>query len=481
MLELTEWFLRAAFPAKPWLVLGKGPTFDRRDEFDLGAYNLIALNHVVDVLHVDVEHAIDIDVIEDCADRIAGNCDWLLVPRYPHVKSTLGTRALEDYFDEIPVLRELSEQDRLVWYNLSHTPIVGDSPVIGASRFSSEAVLNVLGRMGVTTVRSLGVDGGRSYAPSFASLEETTLLTNGALDFHLQFELLEVIAEEHGLDFRPLVEPLKVFVGADESQLVEYRVLEYSIQRAASIPVEVTPMFAVSDRKPHDREQWAREVPALCEFRGRALYLDADTLVLGDVGELARLPAGAAPVRGTVAMLLDCERLGPDAAPSAWGQRSNDDLPDGWSGAGAYVPDQTKAVRFDAASPQPWRSDGHPLDEVWMALYREAVHGGAVPPEEVEAAIAGGRVKPSLRAGLRLAPSRRSAFTSAARDLNSAQRRVAALEEELDAMRCSLSWRLGHRIVRSVRLPGRVWRARGSRTQAGTGSEAVGGASEQAR
>ena len=52
MIELTEWIRTRRFPARPWLVLGKGPTFDRREDFDLGRYNLLALNHVVRALKV---------------------------------------------------------------------------------------------------------------------------------------------------------------------------------------------------------------------------------------------------------------------------------------------------------------------------------------------------------------------------------------------------------------------------------------------
>ena len=71
MIELTEWFANASLPARPWLVLGKGPTFDRRDRFDLTAYNRLSLNHVVNEVDVDVAHIIDIDVVGDCADGAA--------------------------------------------------------------------------------------------------------------------------------------------------------------------------------------------------------------------------------------------------------------------------------------------------------------------------------------------------------------------------------------------------------------------------
>ena len=35
MIELHEWIARSAFTDRPWLILGKGPTYQRRGEFDL--------------------------------------------------------------------------------------------------------------------------------------------------------------------------------------------------------------------------------------------------------------------------------------------------------------------------------------------------------------------------------------------------------------------------------------------------------------
>ncbi|MDQ3897656.1 MAG: hypothetical protein M3326_10535, partial [Actinomycetota bacterium] len=76
MIELTEWIASTRFADRPWLVLGKGPTFSRRHEFDLGAHNLMALNHVVTEQQVDVAHVIDVDVVEACGDALLRNCDW---------------------------------------------------------------------------------------------------------------------------------------------------------------------------------------------------------------------------------------------------------------------------------------------------------------------------------------------------------------------------------------------------------------------
>jgi hypothetical protein len=503
MIELVDWFEGARLGDKPWLVVGKGPTFDRRHDFDLGSFHLLSLNHVVTELPVDVAHAIDLEVIRDCADAIARNARWLLVPRYPNRDLQPGTVPLEDLFDELPVLRELDEQGRLVWYNLVRTPPVGRSPVIGAKYFSAEAAIAILARLGVKTIRSLGIDGGRSYASAFAEHTPSTLLANEQPAFDVQFRQIESITSEHGVDYRPLVEPLRIFIGTDETQVVAHRVLEYSIRRSASIPVEVVPMLdfptpvpanpAAQPRVPFSFSRFL--IPKLCGYEGRALYLDSDMLVFGDVAELASLPFGGKSLlctyqpeppeqwkhkadlfkrgRHTAVVLLDCARLPWDVDDVVAGLDDGrysyeelvfdlrlvddadigDTIPIEWNHLERYEPGVTKLLHYTVVPTQPWRSDGNPLGELWMETYREAVAAGAIPPEEVEALLAAGLVKPALAAPLRLAPSRRAVLTDASLDLAMARHRIGELEQSLADLRASWSWRIGDGIVRSLRGP----------------------------
>src|SRR5262245_50696114 len=96
------------------------------------------------------------------------------------------------------------------------------------------------------------------------------------------------------------VEPLRVFVGADDSQLVAARVLEFSIRRHASRPVDLTVMRDLPVPLPRDRRNRPQTtfsfyrflIPRLCDYRGRALYLDADMLVFADLAELWTIPFG---------------------------------------------------------------------------------------------------------------------------------------------------------------------------------------------
>lgn len=207
MIELGEWISHARFEPRPWLLVGKGPSFSHRGELDLDTFNVVSLNHVVNEIDVCIAHMADLDVVAACADRLAEHCQWLLMPRQPHVDNRPCGRRLEALFDELPILRRLDQEHRLVWYNLDTAPPIDDSPVIEVLHFSSEPVLDILGRLGAREVFTLGIDGGSSYSTTFAHLSEQTLLANGRPNFDVQFFSLDRIAKKHDIAIRPVVEP----------------------------------------------------------------------------------------------------------------------------------------------------------------------------------------------------------------------------------------------------------------------------------
>jgi Glycosyl transferase family 8 len=458
MIDLRDWARTNGLAAKPWLILGKGPTFSRRRDFDLGRFNLLALNHVVRALRVDVAHAIDVDVVRSCADALRTNCKWLMMPRRPHEDFKPAPRLLEDFFDELPVLRELSESGRLVWYNLSNSPPVEDAPVIGVRWFSSEAALNILGTIGAKEVRSLGLDGGRGYSNEFKDIEGATMLANSHETFDIQFAEIEKIVRDHGLDYAPLVEPekpepMRVFVGADESQLVAASVLEHSIRKHASRPVEFTTMIDLDVPEPKDPANRARTgfsfyrflIPELCGYEGRALYLDSDMQVFADLAELWDIPfdddtvlctnqpeppqawkddPSFKPGRHLAVMMLDCSRLRWDVGEIIKGlddgrygykelmsdlcivpdEQIAERIPTEWNSLEAYEPGTSKLVHYTVVPTQPWKNDKNPLRELWHEGYRAALAEGELDPELVERSIEGRHVKASLADDLALAP-----------------------------------------------------------------------------
>src|SRR5688572_15432536 len=133
MIELARWLQDVRFADRPWLLLGKGPTFARRGEFDLAAFNRLGLNHVAREIPVDIAHVIDVDVLPAIAAALPQNAQWLLMPRYPHVHNRPDpNRPLESFFAEHPVLRDFADRGRLVWYDLRNKtcPVRGDGAPI---------------------------------------------------------------------------------------------------------------------------------------------------------------------------------------------------------------------------------------------------------------------------------------------------------------------------------------------------------------
>jgi hypothetical protein len=441
MLELQDWARQfGEVNDKPWLMLGKGPSFTRRHEFNLADFHLMSLNHSIREQHVRVAHMIDIDVVIDCEDVINSACEYLVMPRYPHTSARPGMAPLEAYFVASPALRALDAEGRLVWYNVSTAPeAVAGSPVLQARFFGSEPALAVLGELGARTVRSLGIDGGTGYANAFLRDAALTHLANGQPSFDMQFPELRQIAKRYCIDYRPLIDPLRIYVGATKDEMVPYRVLAQSIHDHSSVPVIVEPLTSVRSPLPRSRANRPRtafsfarfHIPELAGYRGRAVYLDSDMLVLGDIAELfehpkdgawiacTNQPAPAAwqndpwfkPGRQFSVMVLDCEQLSwriddiigaldrgelsyPDlmfdmaVVPE---DRIDDSICPAWNSL-EHIDSDTKLVHFTVVPSQPWKNDRNPLEGRWMTAFEDSVRRGAVPLLEVEELVrSGGR------------------------------------------------------------------------------------------
>lgn len=482
MIPLSEWIWLHPWANRPWLILGKGPSFSRIAEVDRSGYYLCSLNHVVRELPVDVAHFIDLEAVEASSDGIRKNARWLMTPRFPHINFSPSTRPLEELLDQVPVLREFAERGRLVYY--PHVPHRSglesrysprESPLIPVHYFSAEAAVRILAAAGVRVVRTLGIDGGGLYNSRFHDLK--TCLANGHSSFDRQFINIFQTAQETNMDYGPLEEPIRVYVGTDQSQMLATRVLEYSIRKYASRPVEVVPMCDLKVPIPKDPNNHPRTgfsfsrllIPSLTGYKGKAIYLDADMLVFSDIAEIWDIPTDRSPVhcsrqdtpplawrdnghfqpgRQMSVMLLDCGQLDWDInaivkdldngtydyrklmfdlciVPA---DRIGEGIPPEWNSLEHFETGKTKLLHYTDMSRQPWRRPGNPLRDVWRAYYREAVEAGAIEPSLVEEGIRAGHLLPELADDLKLAPGRMSTPEAARRGTMSEMHRRLELE-----------------------------------------------------
>jgi hypothetical protein len=92
---------------------------------------------------------------------------------------------------------------------------------------------------------------------------------------------------------------IRVFVGYDSREAAAFSVLSHSINARASQPVSVAPIMLSQLKDVHTRERNALQssdfsfsrflTPWLCDYRGWAVFMDCDMLVLDDIASLWNL------------------------------------------------------------------------------------------------------------------------------------------------------------------------------------------------
>lgn len=181
---------------RPWLVLGKGPTFDRRGEVDLAAYRVLAINDTCAVVEADLVHLTDVAALGRVRDKILGAAT-VVMPWHPHVDHSPGEKTLFELAAGDELLSRLEAGGRLVSYNSTVARKLPKNPDLREIRvryFSAVAAVNLLRAAGVAEIRTLGVDGGKEYASAFS---HQTPLRNGRASF-----------DDQGKEIRSKAKPL---------------------------------------------------------------------------------------------------------------------------------------------------------------------------------------------------------------------------------------------------------------------------------
>jgi hypothetical protein len=230
--------------------------------------------------------------------------------------------------------------------------------------------------------------------------------------------------------------PARVFVGSDDQQMLGVKVLHYSIDKHSSMDVVVEPLDWRAMPVPKDPKNRSRtgfsfcrfDIPRLCGFAGRGIYVDADMQVFTDITDLWTLPLEEAdllyalthPSQGrtpqTSVMLINCEKLrwdvheiiaGLDEERYSYKElmsdlclipkgRAQPLIPYWWNSLEIYEPGRTSLIHYTDMHTQPWISHANKNGEVWYRTAAEAVRTGFISVAEVEEAVELGHISPRI-------------------------------------------------------------------------------------
>ena len=244
-----------------------------------------------------------------------------------------------------------------------------------------------------------------------------------------------------------MVKPFKVFVGADRSQLAAVPVLDFSIAKNSSGPVQVIPLVDMDLPQPQDPRQWSRTnfsfcrfaIPMLAGYSGEAIYLDADMLVFRDLYELVetcrrsekpvviqenidgealgggKLGAPAKRKKQSAVMYLKCDELDWDPYHIIEGldgdytyedlmdrlciiepDRIAYDVPFSWNSLEHYEAGGTALLHYTDMYTQPWVSALNPLGYLWVNTLREMIENRSLDHSLLREEIKRGYFRPSL-------------------------------------------------------------------------------------
>jgi len=222
---------------------------------------------------------------------------------------------------------------------------------------------------------------------------------------------------------------IPIFIERDPLLWLPAEVLKWSLISRTQAEIKFMEPGELSlklDRKRSEIAAFYRfAVPEACGYKGRAIYLDASMVALGDIQELyeREMEGKGALARksdseswDTSLMLLDCEAL-KQWRVREWaalinaglvsfhgtlqGRRSalnhNDfaPLPERWND-GDKCDEETKIIHYARLPTQPWKRPGHPFRGAFLKELKSALDGGAVEEEQVKEEIVRGRIYPGL-------------------------------------------------------------------------------------
>ncbi|MBD2338958.1 glycosyl transferase [Calothrix sp. FACHB-156] len=235
------------------------------------------------------------------------------------------------------------------------------------------------------------------------------------------------------------LETIKVFIGSGEASLLERKVLIYSLHKFTQRPLDIYVFngthnaLEFNDQEPFlipislrakyrnvtEFSLYRYLIPQLCNYQGKAIYLDSDMVCLADIGELFDTPVDnldflskqdtythlGEKMWGLSVMLINCEHCQFNLenicdeldqnlytftdfscmSPRFLKYHAYKIAPlDTQWNVFDYWDNQTKLIHYTNLYTQPWKAPNHPYGELWFQYFREAMEAGYVTEKDIE-------------------------------------------------------------------------------------------------
>jgi Glycosyl transferase family 8 len=223
---------------------------------------------------------------------------------------------------------------------------------------------------------------------------------------------------------------IKVFIGTDPSQWLPTEVLKWSILSRSKEKYEFQELKDIPLKlrlKMYTGFSFYRfYIPEACHYEGRAIYLDADIIVLTDLQEFVHLdfkgknvlarPDPEHQASFTSVMLMDCDKLKHwkirewvtlinskfasyvgimTGSPEGLNHRDFGPLEPYWNHLDHWDP-TTKILHYTNVPTQPWKKGGHPFALPFLKELSGALNGGAITRDDIQREIEQGHVYPLI-------------------------------------------------------------------------------------
>ena len=251
------------------------------------------------------------------------------------------------------------------------------------------------------------------------------------------------------------MDKVRIFIGSGEASILERKTLIYSIKKNTSRELDIYVFngthnsIEYNDEPPYlapmtlevkyqnftEFSNYRWYIPQICNYQGKAIWLDSDTVCLGDIGILFDTDmdnndllavsgsydnSDSGQTFATSVLLMDCSRCNFDI--DLYVREINEGKYDYYDLArmtkafldmhpfnvGAMDPgwnvfdrcdDTTSLIHYTNLLQQPWKFTGHKFGHIWFEYFTQAITSGYISEGDIRKAIYRGHARKNIMDG----------------------------------------------------------------------------------